>query len=40
MAEKMYKYLDIMDMIPDSLSRWNDPTLLKIWAEELVHFKE
>lgn len=36
MEEKMYNDLDIMDLIPASLSRWSDPTSLKIWAEELV----
>lgn len=36
MEEKMCNDLDIMDLILDSLSRWNDPTSLKIWAEELV----
>lgn len=36
MEEKMYNDLDIMDVIPASLSRWNDSTSLKNWAEELV----
>ena len=36
MEEKIYSDIEIMDLIPASLSRWNSLTSLKILAEELM----
>lgn len=36
MEEKICSDLDVVDLIPASLSRWNYLTSLKILAEELV----